>query len=66
MCPEGFTFTWIAASVAHYLAADGLLLIPVALIGLLGASYAMRPANRRGFAEGNAGMVRRLDPIPGV
>ena len=44
----GFAFTWIAASVAHYLAGDGaLFLLPVALIGLLAVSYLTRPANRR-------------------
>ena len=32
----GFTFTWIAATVAHYLAGDGALsLLPVALLGSL-------------------------------
>ena len=48
----GFTFTWIAATVAHYLAADGKALLPVALLGLLAASYLTRPANRRGPAIG--------------
>ena len=47
----GFTFTWIAATVAHYLAADGKSLLPVALLGLLAVSYVTRPANRRGFAK---------------
>jgi DoxX-like family len=48
----GFTFTWIAASVAHYLAGDGALsLMPVALIGLLAVSYVTRPANRGGSAK---------------
>ena len=46
----GFTFTWIAASVAHYLAQDGLFLIPVALVGFLAVSYLTRPANRRDSA----------------
>jgi hypothetical protein len=44
----GFTFTWIAATVAHYLAQDGLVLLPVALLGLLAVSYVTRPANRGG------------------
>ena len=45
----GFTFMWIAATVAHYLAADGKLsLLPVALLGSLAVSYVTRPANRRG------------------
>ena len=48
----GFTFTWIAAAVAHYLAGDGALsLLPVALIGLLAVSYVTRSANRRGSAK---------------
>ena len=47
----GFTFTWIAASVAHYLAGDGaLVLLPVGLLGLLAVSYLTRPADRRGAA----------------
>ena len=43
----GFTFTWIAAIVAHYLAADGKLLLPVVLLGLLAVSYVTRSADRR-------------------
>ena len=44
----GFTFMWIAASVAHYLAGDGaLFLLPVTLIGALAVSYVTRPATRR-------------------
>ena len=44
----GFTFTWIAATVAHYLAGDGALsLAPVALLGSLAVSYGMRPVSRR-------------------
>ena len=45
----GFTFTWIAATVAHYLAGDKpLFLLPLALIGSLAVSYVTRPATRRG------------------
>ena len=58
----GFTFTWIAATVAHYLAADGKSLLPVALLGLLAVSYVTRPANRRGSAEAMAGVARGSDP----
>jgi len=48
----GFTFMWIAASVAHYLAGDGaLFLLPIALIGSLAVSYVTRPADRRGTAQ---------------
>jgi uncharacterized membrane protein YphA (DoxX/SURF4 family) len=44
----GFTFMWIAATVAHYLAQDGLFLLPITLLGFLAVSYATRSANRRG------------------
>lgn len=58
----GFTFTWIAATVAHYLAGDGALsLLPVALIGVLAVSYVARPAERRGAEE--AMHLTRLDPV---
>src|SRR4249919_2237721 len=44
----GFTFMWIAATVAHYLAGDRpLFLLPLALIGSLAISYVARPASRR-------------------
>ena len=54
----GYTFMWIAATVAHYLAADGKSLLPVALLGMLAVSYVTRPANRRGSAE-----ARRIPPL---
>jgi hypothetical protein len=58
----GFTFTWIAATVAHYLAGDGpVSLLPVALIGILAVSYVTRPADRRGAEE--AMHLTRLDPV---
>ena len=47
----GFTFMWIAATVAHHLAADGKSLLPVALLGLLAVSYLTRPAGRSGSAK---------------
>ncbi len=44
----GFTFTWIAATVAHYLAGDGpLVFVPLGFLTLLAISYVTRPANRR-------------------
>ena len=59
----GFTFTWIAATVGHYLAGDGALsLLPVALIGVLAVSYVTRPAERRGV-EYDAGAAP-LTPRP--
>jgi DoxX-like protein len=58
----GFTFTWLAATVAHYLAGDGpLSLLPVALIGVLSVSYVSRPAEHRGAQE--AMHLTRLDPV---
>jgi hypothetical protein len=47
----GFTFAWIAAAVAHYLAGDGgVVFVPVILLVLLGVSYVTRPASRRWLA----------------
>ena len=44
----GFTFTWIAAFVAHYLAGDGAeSIMPLVLLVLLFVSYVTRPADRR-------------------
>jgi DoxX-like family len=49
----GFTFMWIAAVVAHYLASDGALsLLPVVLLESLAVSYVTRSANRGGSAKG--------------
>ena len=40
----GFTFAWISACVAHYLAKDGpVAFIPLILLVLLFASYITRP-----------------------
>lgn len=56
----GFTFTWIAATVAHYLADDGFVtLMPVVLLGSLAVSYVTRSANRGGSREADAGIARR-------
>jgi hypothetical protein len=44
----GFTFAWVIASVAHYLAGDWIKAIgPVVLMGILIVSYLTRPASRR-------------------
>ena len=59
---SGFTITWIAATVAHYLAADGKSLLPVALLGMLAVSYVTRPADRRGFAKSRP--VHGSSPLP--
>jgi uncharacterized membrane protein YphA (DoxX/SURF4 family) len=48
----GFTFAWISAFVAHYLAKDGpKAFMPVFLIALLSVSYLTRPSNRQGLAK---------------
>ena len=55
----GFTFMWIAASVAHYLAGDGpLFLLPLALIGSLAVSSVTRPASRRISGEAPSAVAR--------
>jgi uncharacterized membrane protein YphA (DoxX/SURF4 family) len=44
----GFTFAWISASVAHYLAKDGpTVFIPLILLVFLFISYSTRPASRQ-------------------
>ena len=44
----GFTFAWIAAVVAHYLAKDGAVaFFPLILLALLFVSYLTRPASQR-------------------
>jgi hypothetical protein len=44
----GFTFAWISAAIAHYLAGDGAIaLSPIVLLILLAISYVTRPANRK-------------------
>ena len=44
----GFTFAWISAFVAHYLANDGpRAFSPLVLLVLLLVSYVTRPANRQ-------------------
>src|ERR1700722_17332412 len=44
----GFTFAWICAIVAHYLANDSAkTFAPVILLAILAVSYVARPANRQ-------------------
>jgi len=44
----GFTFAWIAAFFAHYLAKDGgQAFMPLILLALLAVSYVTRPASRQ-------------------
>ena len=42
-----FTFAWIAAFVAHYLARDGSAPMPLVLLALLVVSYVTRPPDRQ-------------------
>ncbi|HSL21792.1 MAG TPA: DoxX family protein [Vicinamibacterales bacterium] len=44
----GFTFAWIAAFVAHYLAGDGPeAFMPLLLLAFLAVSYVTRPDGRK-------------------
>src|SRR5262245_40292496 len=44
----GVTFAWIMASISAYSSEEGLVwTLPLALLVLLGVSYATRPAGRR-------------------
>lgn len=48
----GFTFAWIAAFFAHYLAKDGpMAYMPLVLLLLLIISYVTRPGSRRSQAR---------------
>jgi hypothetical protein len=48
----GFTFAWISAFVAHYLAKDGpRAYMPLVLLALLAVSYVTRPSSRRWLAK---------------
>ena len=48
----GFTFAWICAIVAHYLAKDGpIAFVPLILLLLLAISYVARPLNRQWQAK---------------
>ena len=44
----GFTFAWISAFMAHFLAKDGpKAFTPLILLALLAVSYVIRPASRQ-------------------
>ncbi len=48
----GFTFAWIAAFFAHYLAKDGpRAFTPLVLLVLLFVSYVSRPSSRRWLSK---------------
>lgn len=47
----GFTFTWIAAHVAHHLVKDPSQYMPLVLLVLLFVSYFTRPESRRWSAQ---------------
>ena len=49
----GFTFAWISAVIAHYLAKDGpITFIPLILLVFLAVSYVTRPVTRQWQAKG--------------
>lgn len=51
----GFTFAWIAAFIAHYLAKDGpKAFMPLVLLVFLAVSYVTRPASRQWTARAAA------------
>ncbi len=51
----GFTFAWISAVIAHYLAKDGPKgFMPLILLLLLAVSYVTRPSSRRWLAKSAA------------
>ena len=53
----GFTFAWISAFVAHYLAKDGpVAFTPLILLALLFISYFTRPARLSLVAKGSHGI----------
>ena len=55
----GFTFAWICAIIAHYLAGDGpRAAAPLVLLVLLVISYLTRPADRQIPAAAAAAPVR--------
>ncbi|HJW99403.1 MAG TPA: DoxX family protein [Terriglobales bacterium] len=48
----GFTFAWVAAFIAHYLAKDGpRAFTPLVLLAFLAISYVTRPASRQWYAK---------------
>jgi hypothetical protein len=54
----GFTFMWIAAVVAHYLAGDGAVtVLPAVLLGALAVSYVTCSGEPRRFREGGGGVT---------
>lgn len=51
----GFTFAWISAFIAHYLAKDGpKAFMPLVLLAFLFISYVTRPASRQWQAKSTA------------
>jgi uncharacterized membrane protein YphA (DoxX/SURF4 family) len=55
----GFTFAWICAIVAHYLAKDGpVALMPLVLLIVLFVSYATRPPSRQWQGRATTALVK--------
>jgi hypothetical protein len=60
----GFTYMWIAATVAHYVAGDGAVVAaPVLLIAALAVSYVTRPVSRRASAPAMLRVGSDLAPV---
>jgi hypothetical protein len=60
----GFTYMWIAATVAHYVAGDGALVAaPVSLLGALAVSYVTRPTSRRASSPAMLRVGSDLAPV---
>jgi len=54
----GFTFAWISAFIAHYLAKDGpIAFVPLILLLLLAISYVTRPLDRQWQAKVTAAQI---------
>jgi len=54
----GFTFAWISACIAHYLAKDGpIAFMPLILLLLLAISYVTRPLDRQWQAKVTAAQI---------
>ena len=62
----GFTFTWIAATVAHYLAQDGLFLMPGRVARGAGGVVRDAPGESPRFRDVDAATGRPLDHASGV
>ena len=61
----GFTFMWIAATVAHYRGGRrGPVVVAGRVAWVAGGVYVTRPANRRGFAKSMLAQGDGSTPLP--